>query len=207
MTIKELIKMLQDFERIYGSDAFVFMWGDDIINAYAEILTQEENNKIRSYNRINFNCSNITSNIMEYFRKSKRQFDIDHPYKYCSALIYDIRNGKENLFHSYNDDVKNHIIKIVSQNYVKLNECVKKYYNYITPTSVNMHIRTVSAELESYHHHNEEVESISSDLHLDNSTALANSDPNIIHSVLNPEDELIKQIYYCMYYKNNELNI
>lgn len=126
MSIKELIDLLQEQAKIIGYDADVMMWGDDIVNAYFETISDSI---LGEQYRLNLVSLNTCYPLLSYFRDSKHDNTIETPLKYCSSLIYDIEHDNVKDIKSCSDVVKNNIIKALSQNHTLINEYVKRYYS------------------------------------------------------------------------------
>lgn len=183
MSIKELIDLLQEQAKIIGYDADVTMWGDDIVNAYFETISDSI---LGEQYRLNLVSLNTCYSLLSYFRDSKLDNTIETPLKYCSSLIYDIEHDNVKEIKSCSDVVKNNIIKALSQNHTLINEYVKRYYSEIKIDITE----DIAEDIVPLHYE--------SDDGITSSSARAESS---LSAPRNCEDELYMILKKCLYFK------
>ena len=189
MSIKELIELLQEQAKIVGYDADVMMWGDDIVNAYFETISDSI---LGERYRLNLQPLNICYALMLYFQESKFGNTIEIPLKYCSSLIYDIEHDNVKDIKNCSDVVKNNIIKLLSQNHTLINEYVKRYYN--ETSTDNNEISTDNIDgIEIIEQPEDESE--------DRRVSLSTGTQNSIGEPRNCEHALHEILKKCLYFK------
>lgn len=185
MSIKELIELLQEQAKIVGYDADVMMWGDDIVNAYFETISDSI---LGERYRLNLQSLNTCYALLSYFRESKFGNTIEIPLKYCSSLIYDIEHDNVKDIKDCSDAVKNNIIKLLLQNHTLINEYVKRYYN---ETSID-NIDTID---------NIEIIEQPEDESEDRRVSLSTRTQNLVGAPKNCENALYEILKECLYFK------
>lgn len=182
MSIKELIELLQEQAKIVGYDADVMMWGDDIVNAYFETISDSI---LGERYRLNLQPLNTCYALLSYFQESKFGNTIEIPLKYCSSLIYDIEHDNVKDIKVCSDAVKNNIIKLLSQNHTLINEYVKRYYNDTSIDNID--------GIEIIEQPEDESE--------DRRVSLSTRTQNLVGAPKNCENALYEILKECLYFK------